>query len=225
MKALYLIVVIITIFFPLIASFEKNIYFIKNLRKIFQAILLSAIPFIICDIIATKIGIWGFNPKYHLSYFIFNLPIEECLFFITIPYACHFILAVTIHYNLSLPRLSVGYKSAILFFIGGIFFINHLYTALVLFTSGVLTLIAKRYLTVELINSFIVAYLIHLLPFLLVNGILTALPIVIYNPNAIIGYRIGSIPVEDLFYSYTLFLLNVIIARNVYHGNKNNYLT
>ena len=40
--------------------------------------------------------------------------------------------------------------------------------------------------------------------FLVVNGILTALPIVMYSPQAIIGLRVITIPIEDFAYMYAL---------------------
>ncbi len=40
--------------------------------------------------------------------------------------------------------------------------------------------------------------------FLIVNGILTALPIVMYSSHAIIGLRVVTIPIEDFAYMYAL---------------------
>ena len=38
-------------------------------------------------------------------------------------------------------------------------------------------------------------------------------PVVWYNNDALIGIRIRSIPVEDIFYGMALILLNLIIYR------------
>ena len=51
--------------------------------------------YIIWDILFTYLGVWGFNNKYLIGYNIFNLPLEEWLFFICIPYASLFI-----HYSI-----------------------------------------------------------------------------------------------------------------------------
>jgi hypothetical protein len=42
-----------------------------------------------------------------------------------------------------------------------------------------------------------------------VNGVLTALPVVIYNDLENIHTRLFTIPVEDTLYFMTLFLMNV----------------
>ena len=58
-------------------------------------------------------------------------------------------------------------------------------------------------------------FLVSLIPFLLVNGFLTGSftenPIVRYNSNHIIGFRIINIPVEDSMYCL-LVLLMIVIA-------------
>jgi len=54
-----------------------------------------------------------------------------------------------------------------------------------------------------------------MLPFLIVNGILTGAvtnePIVWYSESHIMGPRIITIPVEDLYYNYALLLPIVAI--------------
>ena len=59
------------------------------------------------------------------------------------------------------------------------------------------------------------AYLVTLIPFLLVNGILTGSfigsPVVNYNDAEIIGFRILTIPIEDFVYNLLMFLLVIYI--------------
>ncbi len=47
--------------------------------------------------------------------------------------------------------------------------------------------------------------------FFLVNGILTALPVVVYSSHAIIGLRLVTIPIEDVGYMFTLVTASVSI--------------
>ncbi|MGI4728320.1 MAG: lycopene cyclase domain-containing protein, partial [Janthinobacterium lividum] len=48
-----------------------------------------------------------------------------------------------------------------------------------------------------------------LIPFYIVNGILTSVPIVSYNNAENLAIRVGTIPVEDHFYLMSLLLMNV----------------
>jgi lycopene cyclase domain-containing protein len=46
---------------------------------------------------------------------------------------------------------------------------------------------------------------------LLSNGILTGRHIVVYDPRAIIGWRIAYAPVEDLFFGFAMVLLTLSV--------------
>lgn len=45
---------------------------------------------------------------------------------------------------------------------------------------------------------------------ILVNGYLTATEIVIYNPAFFLGLRLGSIPVEDFLFGFSMVTLSVV---------------
>jgi lycopene cyclase domain-containing protein len=82
------------------------------------------------------------------------------------------------------------------------------YTVIVsLFFTG--SLIYDWFITkIQLLRkkAFWTAYAI-LLPFqLLTNWWLTSRKIVVYNSSAIIGFRIASAPVEDIFFGFSLIL-------------------
>jgi lycopene cyclase domain-containing protein len=49
--------------------------------------------------------------------------------------------------------------------------------------------------------------------FLLVNSALTALPVVEYDPKAIFGLRVVTIPIEDFFYNYAMLSLYLLFYR------------
>ena len=63
--------------------------------------------------------------------------------------------------------------------------------------------------------SFLVSYAICLIPFLIVNGFLTAIPVVQYNDMENLGIRIYTIPFEDIFYGMLLVLMNIVIYENL----------
>jgi lycopene cyclase domain-containing protein len=50
-------------------------------------------------------------------------------------------------------------------------------------------------------------------PFLIINTVLTALPVVEYNSKAIWGLRVGTIPLEDFFYNYAMLSFYLLVYR------------
>ncbi|MCX7878666.1 MAG: lycopene cyclase domain-containing protein [Ignavibacteria bacterium] len=86
MKSEYFIVLICCIIVPLMKSFSREINFYRNPASLVISIALPFFIFILWDIYATSRGHWDFNPDYITGYRIYNLPIEEVLFFIVIPF-------------------------------------------------------------------------------------------------------------------------------------------
>lgn len=218
----YLLLNLLTLLFPLLFSFEKKVRFFNKWKYALPAILISAVYFLIWDYFFTSHGIWSFNSRYLIHIFIGGLPLEEILFFICVPYACLFIYAVLKDYLLK-DRTFVSFNAylipVIIFLtITGILCWKQTYTAVTsLSTAALLALLIFR-IKANYLFVFFIMYVIHLLPFLVVNGILTALPVVSYNNDYNSGIRIGTIPIEDTIYSLLLLLMNVAI----YEGLQNN---
>lgn len=219
MKYVYLLVDFFTIIVPLIFSFHPRLNFYKTWRAFFPAVVITGICFIVWDIYFVNLGVWGFNPEYVVGLTIGNLPVEEVLFFLCIPYACVF----TFHCLNILVRQSfsekVERKLTILFIITfliiGIINYQKLYPAFTFISLAILLTLAKFYFHIKWLNRFYMIYAILLLPFLIVNGVLTGTglenPVVWYNETEILGPRILTIPVEDVFYGMELILMNLIL--------------
>jgi lycopene cyclase domain-containing protein len=82
------------------------------------------------------------------------------------------------------------------------------------------------YLKKSYMAYFWVAYFVHLIPFFIVNGILTGMatpsPVVIYNSHDIIGWRIGTIPIEDSIYALTCLLIPISIMEALLNKRYKN---
>lgn len=215
----YLLLNIFIILVPLLLTFERNLKFYKKLRSVLISILIVSPIYIIWDSIATVRGDWGFNPKYLLGFNLFSLPLEELLFFITVPYSIIFIFE-TVNYYLKEKEIFFNryfyFLIIILFFVGIAVFRDQEYT-LIVFSYCVVFFLLSTFFFSDILKSknFWLTILISYLPFLIVNYILTSLPIVTYNSKAIWGNRFLTIPLEDFFYSFSMiafWLLVYLIA-------------
>lgn len=76
-------------------------------------------------------------------------------------------------------------------------------------------------------GNFFRAYTIILIPFFLINGVLTGSGIdeevVWYNAAEQLDIRMGTIPVEDMFYGMLLIAMNVVLFEWMQKGK--NYST
>ena len=214
----YFLILVVSFAGPFALSFDKKVAFYQKWKYLFPAMPLPALIYIAWDIYFTYNGVWGFNETYIAGIYLANLPIEEVLFFFIVPYCCVFIYECIRCYfpgfsnNKNVDRflkwIAVG-----LAITGAIFFERH-YTFWVCMLNAFF--IAVIYTFGESFKffdstSFLISYAVILVPFLLENGFLTAMPVVLYNDAENLGIRIYTIPVEDIFYGMLLVLLNIII--------------
>jgi lycopene cyclase domain-containing protein len=214
----YFLILAVSLAGPLMLSFDKKVGFYKKWKYLFPAMLLPALYYVVWDIYFTSIGVWSFNEAYITGFKLWNLPIEEVLFFIIVPYCCIFIYEcircyfpnITNHNWTNLLLKGMALTLLIL----GCYFYNKQYTSLTfLFLSIFIAFLlnAKKFFKDFHATYFLIAYAIVLIPFLLVNGLLTAIPVVIYNDMENVGRRIYTIPVEDIFYGMLLVMMDIAI--------------
>ena len=88
--SLYMKVLILAVAFPFALSFYPPFRFYKHLRALLLTLLLILLLFGSWDVFAAFRGHWYFNPADVWPARVVNLPLEEVLFFICIPFACIF---------------------------------------------------------------------------------------------------------------------------------------
>ncbi len=216
-KLLYLALNVFTISFPLIRSFEPKIKYASKWSSLFPAILITGTFFLIWDHWFTILGVWDFNPRYIVGIFLFELPLEEWLFFLTVPFACIFIYEVLIYFFPEDIFRPCGkpfvFVAPPLLLVLGIIHLDKLYTSVNFIVAAIALVVHFFVFKEKFLGRFLFAYLVHLIPFILCNGILTGglteEPVVIYNNSENLGIRIWTVPIEDTIYSMTLLLMNV----------------
>ena len=219
--SLYTIILIASISIPFILSFDKKLQFYKQWKYLLPSIIIIALFYIVGDIYFTKMGVWGFNEKYLSSIFIFKLPIEEWLFFLAIPYASIFLHDVLHVYfpNFQLS-INVSRRLSIFFFVIALVTLllnlDKAYTAYIL-TIFLIVIAVSYFDKSDTISRFYCTFLVILIPFILVNGVLTGAfttePVVWYDHTENLNIRFITIPIEDFVYGFTM-LLTAIMLRN-----------
>ncbi|MFS4457349.1 lycopene cyclase domain-containing protein [Maribacter sp. 2304DJ31-5] len=210
---LYLLLNLGSVSVPLLYSIlERKFYFIRYFKIAVISIVSVAVPFLIWDGIFTKNGIWGFDPDYFLGVKAFGMPIEEWLFFFCIPYACLFTHEI-LKYHLPKFKLSktitLIISSSLIMIMGLLLILNYgkWYTTINFMLFILLVLYGLKY-HLGTLQEYFPSFLVILLPFLLVNGILTGSfidsSVIWYNDNENLGFRIFTIPLEDFFYAFNM---------------------
>lgn len=203
---------------PLALSFDKKVAYYTKWKYLLPAITIPALLYMAWDMYFTKQGVWWFNEKYISGIHMGNLPLEEVLFFFIVPYCCVFIYECIRCYFPKLENKKWAHTvlkiTAVACLFTGIVFYDRYYTSWTfLFTAIFITAIYlfRSFFARFDAVSFLISFLITLVPFLVVNGFLTAIPVVLYNDAENMGVRITTIPFEDTFYGMLLMLMNVCI--------------
>lgn len=215
-KYTYLAVDVLCILFPLLFSFHPRIKFHKQWRSFVIPCLATALIFIGWDIYFTRLNVWSFSQEYVTGIYLADLPLEEILFFICIPYACVFsYYCFKLFFKLSKFDKGIKVFYSLLgaaLFITAILNLSKLYTSVTFISLDlfiVLLIVRKE----NFLSTFFFCYLFILIPFFISNGVLTGgfidRVVVSYNPLHNLGIRLYTIPLEDIFYGMLLLLMNV----------------
>ncbi len=215
----YLLINFCSLFVPFILSFESRIGYYKKWIYLFPAMTATAVFFIVWDVIFTANGVWGFNPKFVTGLSVFSLPVEEILFFFCIPYSSIFAyealgLLPIADFGLRIGKvISIGLLAICI--ISVILFHDKAYNFYTCLFLGIFLLLQLIRIRGSYLGRFYFAYLVILIPFTIVNGLLTGSwtgePVVWYNDDENLAVRFLTIPVEDVFYGLLMLGMSVSI--------------
>ncbi|HEY0976369.1 MAG TPA: lycopene cyclase domain-containing protein [Flavobacteriales bacterium] len=208
---------------PFLAGFHPRLRFHRQWFAAFPAFAGMMAVFVPWDAAFTATGVWGFSPEHLCGVHLFGLPLEEVLFFLCIPYACLFsyhcftMLLPNIPWQARTRWISIALVGGLL--VIGALFADRAYTATTSFAAAAWIIAATFVLRAPWLGRLYFTYTVMLLPFLIVNGILTGTgldtPVVWYNDAENLGLRIGTIPIEDVFYGLLMFGLTVTFYETV----------
>jgi lycopene cyclase domain-containing protein len=212
----YVLITLLVLAGPFILSFDKKVAYFRSWKPLAAAIVPVSAVYIIWDIIVTERGHWSFSPSYSGKVTIFGLPLGEWLFFLVVPYSCIFIYEVVRAYfpgrvyrrgEKKTPVLTkaAGWGAAVLLLAAALLFRSREYTFLALLSVS-LWLAAALVFQPRLLREIhtLWYFLLSLAAFMIVNGVLTGLPIVLYSSEVIWNIRVITIPLEDFFYNTSM---------------------
>jgi isorenieratene synthase len=216
----YLLFDLIVLAGPLVCSFFPVTRFTHRFAAAAIALLAAAPAFVLWDILVTGRH-WDFNPKYVLPLRIAGIPLEEWLFFFTVPFACLYTWELVFkpwRGAREQPPAWLYSSFGLLIPIGAALWWQGLeYTALVCFALAIAASIDVALDTKLWGHSRFFGFFVMVNAFTLVfNGYLTARPVVLYDAAYQLDLRIYTIPIEDFGFGWAL----VWIATSVFESVK-----
>lgn len=224
-KHLYTLIPMLVLAGPLALSFDERVHFFTHALSVLGAVAVVGTLYLLWDVLVTRRGDWRFNSEYVGEARLWGLPVGEYLFFAAVPYACLFLYEVSLAY----------FPSAVWFeyppwldFLGAAGFLGAAlvwrkkgYTLLAFLSCGVFLASAAFFFPGLWGRSEVLFYFaLSFGAFLVVDGIYTALPTIFYRPQAVLGPRALTIPIEDFFYNFSMLGLYLIVYRLIEGGGR-----
>lgn len=224
MRFEYLLFNLIVVVGPVLLSFDRRVRYWTKWPMSLAACLLTLPFYIIWDAAVTGRH-WWFNPEFILGVTLFHLPLEEWLFFITVPFASLFIWEIIVYFRPphTIKILAVVHKVLLLFLPGGLllYLIGKEYSGLALGVFAVILILDELLQTRLTKDARILRFFAILtLAMLVFNGYLTARPVVLYDPKYQFDFRIITIPIEDFIYGFGHILFCAILYEKMKRASR-----
>ncbi|RYZ51821.1 MAG: lycopene cyclase domain-containing protein, partial [Sphingobacteriales bacterium] len=174
-KFLYLLLLLFSLAYPLAQSFEHRIRYYRKWGRLLAGTLTMMCLFIPWDIWFAHAGVWWFSNDYIIGARIMGLPVEEWMFFMIVPFSCVFIYEV-LNYYINRDVLKPVARPMLMVLMAFLIVVMYHYTdRIYTFVTSGITVFALLLVTIRnppWLGRFLMAYLVCLIPFLLVNGAL-----------------------------------------------------
>ncbi len=212
----FLIILILVFIVPLFYIISGKYDFRKKLRYGIPAILISGFIFLLWDIRFTEVGVWSYDADYTLGISQKGLPLEQWLFYLV--FSCTSLLVYeaikTRFRTLDLNNIfvAIGLLMVIVFAIIAYMYRVRVYTFFCfLFTAVYFGYTIFRNQFKSCLTHFFLSYLVMLVPYFLLNGILTWNMAIEYHQEQVLNVWILMMPVENLVFLFLLLLINTTV--------------
>lgn len=215
-----LIIFLISISVFIFSLERMRVNFRQFWNPLFKAIFIQFIVMVVWDHFFVILDVWVYSKEYRIGKEFWELPIENYFYYILIPYFYFFIYECLNKYVKDYLRRSALYISLMLIiFLLLILWFNYekLYTA----TAAVLAIyILINHILVfrshqRYLGRLYVTYLVTLIPFMILNGMLISLPMIHYNFQTITLYFIRGIPFENFIHHFIMLMIVITIYENI----------
>lgn len=215
MSYTYLFINLGILIIPVILFSLPQLNFTGNSKFIVLSVLINVFAFSVPTEFLTQLKVIVFNPPYLTGLSLWELPVEELLISLVLPLAG---LAIYLFlndrfpdnkrdkYSLALSNILMGVCIAMLYFGHRKFYTLITFSILLIFI-----LYIEYFNKLRFMYRFYRAYLLTLIPFYLVYGIATSLPVIQYKNAETLDFNLGHIPFENHFYFMAMLLLSVYL--------------
>ena len=213
MNYTYLLINVALLLIPLILIYPMKLQQSRTIKFMLLAVFINVFVFSVPTEYLTQMKVIVFNPPYLTGFILWQLPIEELLFSLVMPFAG---LAVYVFlntrfpdlkfekYSLALSNILLGICIAILYF-----GYHNLYTLFTFLILLIFLLYVEYVNKIRFMYRFYRAWLVSLFPFYIAASIVNALPVIQYNEKETLIFNLMNVPFESPFYFMGMLLLTV----------------
>lgn len=181
--------------------------------RLLRVFMLVSVPFVLLDALSHARGWWAYNPHFITGVRLAGLPLEEIMFFFVIPFACLYLYSAAVRVAKDSPIGRLWLWRMVL----GIFVAASILLAatqpkertIVDAAVFIAVAVAAMVRPPTRLGALWLTVVVGL--FLVVNTVLTALPIVTYDTAFGSAYRLGTIPFEDVLYNFNFLYLCLLV--------------